>query len=426
MKDPKRVQSIGNRVGASEVGGDILLDQLSAVLGSPSQGTSTYFDQPDRSDPILSGVGSILLHLSEAIASAKNEAARERDLRLALEAENRQLLMSHGNLATPHAPSVDLSTTMVSDATSSCTGDNNLIDRSLCDIECEYLTVGEIMMYISALPPHIQDCVYVIYGDLSGFINLGIVDAGMIHRIMSPTDVANVGVSSIFRSQVYFVMFSDMLYPVTIANTCNYGDSIKFIKFSPECIHNLVGICASHNSSVVSPAAAAAVKPVVDQSNVSSVDEQPRMNLLEALNVQSDDDVRRIITVRKCHKLGFKSHVFLKQYFSRFGKVERVVLLPMRAKATPTLSVGGPVRGNRPSSMGFVVFEQEATVETVLNFDNSSGVHIIKGWPIEVRNFVRPADRPDIPWTNTTTTMNNGGVDIPSRNSAFDITDSLW
>ena len=115
------------------------------------------------------------------------------------------------------------------------------------------------------------------------------------------------------------------------------------------------------------------------------------MNLLEALSVQSEEDCLRIVTVRKCHKLGFKSHIALKQYFSRFGKVDRVVLLPMRAK--PKNAMDG--RGNRPSSMGFVVMETKEGAERILSFNNSCGIHEIKGWPIEVRNFVKPADKPD-------------------------------
>jgi hypothetical protein len=139
------------------------------------------------------------------------------------------------------------------------------------------------------------------------------------------------------------------------------------------------------------------------------------MNLLEALNVQSDADCQRIITVRKCHKLGFKSHVHLRQYFSKFGRVERVVLLPMRAKPKNTMEG----RGSRPSSMGFVVMESRDVVEAVLGFNNASGIHDIKGWPIEVRNFVKPVDKPDREVSGTTMTSELGAAWSVVHNPTF-------
>lgn len=137
------------------------------------------------------------------------------------------------------------------------------------------------------------------------------------------------------------------------------------------------------------------------ESPSGASDEVPRLNLIEALNIQSDGDIKRIITVRKCHKLGFRSHVFLRQYFSKFGSVEKVVLLPMRAKPKQRGAFDAAYdygRNTRPSSMGFVVMSSEAAVRKILSsFEMDGGIHVIKGWPIEVRNFVRPADKPGMP-----------------------------
>jgi hypothetical protein len=358
----------------SAIEGDILLGQLVAVLGSPSTGVN-------ESAPIISDVGNILLQLTEAITQAKTEAARERALRVAIESEHHRLVS-----ATTQAPSLDISTSASEDGT--ILGD------------CTYQTLSDILTFISALPPHMLDCVYLIYGNLAS----GVIDQSRIQRVLIPTDVPH--------DLVQFIMFSDMLYPVTVLKTFPSIGSQLF-KYSLETLQQLLGSSPAAMRSTFGDSSS--------QGGQLDQDEQPRMNLLEALNVQSDDDIRRIITVRKCHKLGFKSHVFLKQYFSRFGKVERVVLLPMRAKP----QYGTVSRGNRPSSMGFVVFENESTVQSVLNFDNCSGVHIIKGWPIEVRNFVRPADRPDTPWTSNTGGNTTKTTATPT-NSAFDITDSLW
>ncbi|KAF4691964.1 hypothetical protein FOZ60_014451 [Perkinsus olseni] len=116
--------------------------------------------------------------------------------------------------------------------------------------------------------------------------------------------------------------------------------------------------------------------------------EPPRMNLLEALQVFNEDDEKRVFTVRKVHKLGFKSQHALRQYFSQFGRVKDVVLLPMRAKPKPGPS--GQVRGVRPSSMGFVVMQRAEDVQKILAYGDT---HMIKGWPIEVRPFVRPSEK---------------------------------
>ena len=380
-------QSSGSKVSPN--GGDILLGQLAAVLGSPSTSSESV--------PIISDVGNILLQLTEAITQAKTEAAQERALRLAIESEHQRLISS----SVP-APSLDVSTS------ASETGGIGSDDT--------YMPLSEILVYISALPPHLQDCVYLVYGHLDS----GLIDPSRIQQVLRPSDSPH--------DLVHFIMFSDMLYPVTLMSDSSLVGSQLF-KYSLDILQHLLGVGGSSNtaSAGMIPSSFGDV-PSSSRGFDESAD-QPRMNLLEALDVKSDDDVRRIITVRKCHKLGFKSHVFLKQYFAKFGKVERVVLLPMRAKVQPPSMGGTNSRGNRPSSMGFVVFENESTVETVLKFDKSSGVHIIKGWPIEVRNFVRPADRPDIPWTTTTTSINSTpspSTPTPSTNSAFDITDSLW
>ncbi|KAF4672757.1 hypothetical protein FOL47_000161 [Perkinsus chesapeaki] len=120
----------------------------------------------------------------------------------------------------------------------------------------------------------------------------------------------------------------------------------------------------------------------------TDIGEAPRMNLLEALQVFNEEDEKRVFTVRKVHKLGFKSQHALRQYFSQFGRVKDVVLLPMRAKPKP--GPGGQVRGVRPSSMGFVVMQRPEDVQKILAYGDT---HMIKGWPIEVRPFVRPNER---------------------------------
>ncbi|EER08474.1 hypothetical protein Pmar_PMAR026621 [Perkinsus marinus ATCC 50983] len=145
-----------------------------------------------------------------------------------------------------------------------------------------------------------------------------------------------------------------------------------------------------HQSSLRSHAQTwdASRKSRPEPSTFAGDNEPPRMNLLEALQVFNEEDEKRVFTVRKVHKLGFKSQYALKKYFSQFGRVKDVVLLPMRAKPKP--GPHGQVRAVRPSSMGFVVMQCPEDVQRILAYGDT---HTIKGWPIEVRPFVRPSDK---------------------------------
>jgi len=313
----------------------LLLKQLLAALcpAPIDAGTSV---------PLVTDVGNILLQLSVAVAEAKSETEKERSMRLALQRENEEIRFKQQFLFSE---------------TTSTTADNSgyslaypPLSESLTD---SALNLSDCLSLMTTLPH--PELVYMsCYG-----AGMSQMDLSGVERIYKPCDY----------DHLVFIVFNS--YNVLIPS--------DFVSFS------LANIEALFGDSVAAPSLASTPSPK------DSEDDAPRMNLLEALNVRSDDDCPRIVTVRKCHKLGFKSHIHLRQYFARFGKVERVVLLPMRAK--PKSTIDG--RGNRPSSMGFVVMESRDSVEKILNHNNSCGVHEIKGWPIEVRNFVKPADRPE-------------------------------
>lgn len=330
-----------NRLVESSADQEVLLKQLLSALcpSTADAGTSV---------PLVADVGNILLQLSVAVAEAKSETEKERMMRLALQRENeeirskQQFLFSEGS-STAEEESSGYSFTYPATVASSFS--ESLTDSALSLSDC---------LSLMATLSH-PELVYMSYYG-AGMFDL---DLSRVERIYKPYDY----------SHLVFIVFNS--YDVMIPS--------DFVPFS------LANIEALFGSSITPPSLASTPSPK------DSEDEAPRMNLLEALNVQSDDDCARIVTVRKCHKLGFKSHVHLRQYFARFGKVERVVLLPMRAKPKSTLDG----RGNRPSSMGFVVMESRDSVEKILNYNNSCGVHEIKGWPIEVRNFVKPADKPE-------------------------------
>ena len=132
-------------------------------------------------------------------------------------------------------------------------------------------------------------------------------------------------------------------------------------------------------------------RQVTESCDSADDDSTPRLNLLEALNINSPSDEEKVITVRKVHKLGFRSQAILRRFFSKYGTVDDVVLLPMRARPKP--GADGLTRGARPSSMGFVVMSSSHAAQAALRIP----LQEIHGWPIEVRAFVRPSERPPLP-----------------------------
>jgi hypothetical protein len=299
-------------------------------------------------------IGKVILQLTTELAQAKSEADRERALRLSFESETK-----------------------------------NLIDSLISIDDTTNVSLEQCLRYVSSLPPHMQEAVYISYNESSGTM-VGNFILSDVRAVLKPHDVPGL----------LFALMTDSSSSPAVSPPASYTEMVPF---SIDNLHVLL----SGNSPVDDVNAGLEsldgyymdnYSPMLPPSPSSGTmpDDQPRLNLIEALDVQSDEDIKRIVTVRKCHKLGFKSHVFLKQYFSKFGLVERVVLLPMRAKAKPGMM--NDFRNTpRPSSMGFVVMANEESVEKILAFDNASGLHIVKGWPIEVRNFVRPADKPGMP-----------------------------
>jgi len=320
-----------------------LIDQIAAALCPP------VVERNESAPVICPEIGQILMQLSEAVAEA-SETERERTMRVALELE-KSALHTQNTSALESESSLSLGSCVYYD--SSMESATTLTTPSLNEWSIESsLSLSDCLSMFTALPH--SELVYMSYYE-SGIQEL---DWSSVSAIYKPSDFGSL----------MFVVFN------------------SFEAFVPNGLipYTLEGLQSLLSSNIHTPIVSA-VSPVSE-----SVDEPPRMNLLEALNVQSDEDCTRIVTVRKCHKLGFKSHVHLRQYFSRFGRVDRVVLLPMRAK--PKNVMDG--RGNRPSSMGFVVMETKEAADRILSFNSEAGIHEIKGWPIEVRNFVKPADKP--------------------------------
>jgi hypothetical protein len=117
------------------------------------------------------------------------------------------------------------------------------------------------------------------------------------------------------------------------------------------------------------------------------------MTLPDVFKLLETVEEDRVICVKKIHKLGFKSVKILRQYFSQYGVVTRIVVLPSRQKEVETYD--GSVRLNvRPASMCFVVMASEAACREILMHE----VHYVGyEWPVEVSSFNRGGAAPSSP-----------------------------
>ena len=106
-------------------------------------------------------------------------------------------------------------------------------------------------------------------------------------------------------------------------------------------------------------------------------------NLSTLLQVLEEVDESCVLTVRKIHKIGLNSACLLREHFSQFGEVDRVLLLPSRPKST------GVAHKVRPASMAFVVMRsrQPAIIARLHE------IHSIDGSQVQVQKFKRdPTD----------------------------------
>ena len=105
------------------------------------------------------------------------------------------------------------------------------------------------------------------------------------------------------------------------------------------------------------------------------------MNLSSLLEVIEGDSEECILTVRKIHRLGFKSARALRKHFSQFGRVDKILLLPSRPKIAD-----GEQAKPRPASMGFIVMESVGAAASALS---KGDTHEVAVWQIQVQQFHR-------------------------------------
>jgi hypothetical protein len=103
-------------------------------------------------------------------------------------------------------------------------------------------------------------------------------------------------------------------------------------------------------------------------------------NLAGLLAILDDHDESCIITVRKIHRLGFKSARYLRKHFQQFGTVDKILILPSRPKTSDS------ELKPRPASMGFIVMQSAAAATAALK---EKDTHLIQGWTVYAQKFVR-------------------------------------
>lgn len=123
------------------------------------------------------------------------------------------------------------------------------------------------------------------------------------------------------------------------------------------------------------------------------------MTLPDVFKLLQNEDDDCIICVKKIHKLGFKSVKILRQYFSQYGSISRIVVLPSRQKEVGCYD-GTSRFSVRPASMCFIVMSNRLATRRILMQE----LHYVGGeWPVEVSVFNKGASSPHDSYVSSTT-----------------------
>jgi len=87
------------------------------------------------------------------------------------------------------------------------------------------------------------------------------------------------------------------------------------------------------------------------------------MTLPDIVDMLASEDMNCIVCVRRIHRLGFKSVRHLRRFFSVFGTICKIVLLPSRPKEW----LCGSSAAIRPSSMCFLVLGDRESASRILS-----------------------------------------------------------
>ena len=115
------------------------------------------------------------------------------------------------------------------------------------------------------------------------------------------------------------------------------------------------------------------------------------MTLPDVFSLLESEEEDCIVCVKKIHKLGFRSVKYLRQYFSQFGVISKIAILPSRQKDPSSSSYYGGSSGHygtvRPASMGFLVMSNRWSANRIMMQD----LHCVGEWSVEVSRFNKHA-----------------------------------
>ncbi|KAF4728038.1 hypothetical protein FOZ63_014715, partial [Perkinsus olseni] len=120
----------------------------------------------------------------------------------------------------------------------------------------------------------------------------------------------------------------------------------------------------------------------LSQQQGAAAHEGPGKTLRTLLQELDEEDENCISIVRRIHKFGFKSPVFLREYFEEYGQVRKVLVAHSR-QLQPGPNDTTRTR-SRPASLGFVLMADSESVQRILA---DGPVHMVADVEITVHPF---------------------------------------
>jgi len=143
-------------------------------------------------------------------------------------------------------------------------------------------------------------------------------------------------------------------------------------------------ISGSQNSTVSSTMDLPQMDSEAPNSGSRQGGRRPAKTLSDSLELLSTEDPRCLLIIRRINKLGFKADRKLKQFFSTFGVVVKVLCAHSSVRPSAAGQAPQPAR-KRPSSLGFLQMATAESVAEILKLDE----YQIDGFPIKVQKFER-------------------------------------
>jgi hypothetical protein len=144
----------------------------------------------------------------------------------------------------------------------------------------------------------------------------------------------------------------------------------------------------------------------------------PLLTLRSHLKEVSNLDPACIFVARKIHTLGFHSHKRLREHYSQFGLVVKVLVAHRKLKAIPDANGVLGLPRKRPGSLGLIVMKHASSVQAIMALGEDQ---VIAGHAIRVELF-SPSKTDDLTTDEASTTAESSGFERSHHNSP----DGYW